>query len=461
MLKKILSLLGNPAATSVTREEEQVQQPYAAYNRSRKMGNSAYPCYAPWSSISFNIDGTANVCCLNKKTSVSVAGKSIDEIWNSAAFNTLRDRVAAGDLDYDCASCKHRIDAGNFHGTKSVDYDVYFPYHQYPQVMEFCLENTCNLACTMCNTVLSSTIRKKHHLLPSEKHYDDNFVAQLDKYIPHLKEAVFAGGEPFLIPMYFKIWERMVELNPNIVISVVTNGTTLNSRIKNLLENGRFKINISIDTVDKATYESIRVGADFDTVMDNFAWYRDYGVRKNLPLNIPVCPMTLNWQTIPDTVRFANENNVYLNFVHVEKPFLVSLAHAPLQLLNDILAVYRQQSFSNTSIYATNNNKRFAGLTEDIQKWRDAKATAEPEIPYEQLETVWNNKINSATEIKDEAQRVALKQKVEAALLQLPLGKRPAVLAMLCQFSAERLWSFLGDKNDAEILVIFEELTGR
>src|SRR5205814_4784152 len=105
----------------------------------------------------------------------------------------------------------------------------YYPHNpERPRIMEFCLENTCNLACVMCNSLLSSSIRKNEHLPPLKKQYDEHFADQLIPYIPYLKEAIFSGGEPFLIPLYYKIWEQMLDINPDITICVVTNGSTLN-----------------------------------------------------------------------------------------------------------------------------------------------------------------------------------------------------------------------------------------
>jgi MoaA/NifB/PqqE/SkfB family radical SAM enzyme len=304
----------DPAGANETFDNTTVVE-YGAFHQSRSVPPKTALCLAPWVSINFTIDGFANVCCLNRKTAVDIKGKTINEIWQSEEFRKLRKSVAKGNLSYDCAVCKEQIDGGNFTGVKAISYDPFYPANpERPKVMEFCLDNTCNLACTMCNSVLSSTIRKKQNLPDFVPKYDDDFVQQLEEYIPFLESVVFSGGEPFLTPIYFKIWEKIIAIKPNLIISVVTNGTTLNSKIKNLLERGRFKINVSLDSVDKNTYESIRQNATFERVMENFAWFQDYGARKNLSVNIPVCVLTLNWQNIPDIIRFANEKDVSINF---------------------------------------------------------------------------------------------------------------------------------------------------
>ena len=88
----------------------------------------------------------------------------------------------------------------------------------------------------MCDGWSSSLLLKKKCRLPQFPNpYDDDFITQLEEFIPHLEQAFFVGGEPFMIEIYFKIWEKIVETNPSCMISVQTNGTILNQKVKALL----------------------------------------------------------------------------------------------------------------------------------------------------------------------------------------------------------------------------------
>ncbi len=445
---------------------EKYQNIYRLYNLSRNAPALSYLCFAPWTSISFSIDGYATICCLNKKTSVLVAGKSINDIWNSDSFNQLRKHVASKNMDYDCSICNEQIKTGNFSGTKAIGYDTYLPYDlTRPRVMEFCLENTCNLACTMCNSVLSSTIRKNQELPPLEKMYDEKFVDELMEYIPYLQEAIFSGGEPFLVPNYFRIWEKMIGLNPKIKISVVTNGTTLNERIKDLLEQGRFNINVSIDSVDKATYELVRAGAKFETVMKNFQWFRDYGSRKNLPVNIPVCPLTLNWKTIPDVVRFANMNEVSLNFVYVERPASLSLVHRDPEYLNEVIEFYNGQYFDDSTHFSKNNISRFKELIGFVEKWKRNNLSKKEATEPETLMHSWEEKIMMNQDIpqtrKHSTSREDMVKRIKEAIAEVPEDKQVAVINLLNKFADDRLYSFIEGKSAREIAVVFAEFAGK
>ncbi len=431
------------------------------YAQSRSVPKSAPACLAPFTSISFNLDGSANVCCLNKKTTVYIQDGSIDDIWKSKEFELLRKNVVENNLEYDCGACHSQILAGNYAGVKAADYDNYYPYNiERPQFMEFCLENTCNLACKMCNSLLSSTIRTKENLPPLKKHYDDKFVTQLEPYIPHLKEVAFAGGEPFLIPLYYKMWEKMLDLNPNLLIGIVTNGSVLNEKIRTLLNRGRFRINISIDSADKQTYEAIRRNGNFEHLMENFNWFKEYGERVNLPINIPICPLTDNWSTIPQTVRFANQHNVTLNFVYVYRPFAMALANCKAAYLENIIAQFSSEKFESLSPRAAANISRFNGLLEEIKKWRDNNLQLEQTVHHSNLMQMLQTKIEVWGAEKTAAERDTMFEKINEMFNAIPPQNHEVAIRFFGGYSAQSLGEFLETKNNKEIAVFFRELVG-
>lgn len=410
-------------------------------------------CMAPWSSMSFNIDGTVAVCCYNKKTTVSIVGKSIKEVWESSSFNALRDHVEKNDLSYDCQICLNKVQAGSNTNLKARDYDK-FDQGKWPQIMEFCLDNVCNLACEMCNSVLSSTIRKNNNLPVFQTKYSDEFLNELDDFIPHLKEAVFVGGEPFLIPSYFIIWEKMRKLNPSISISIVTNGTVLNNRIKTILENGQYNLNISIDSVDKQTYESVRNNAKFDTLMDNFVWFKDYCDRKKTTLNIPICPMTSNWKTIPDIVRFANKNNAFINFCYVDKPLSLSLLEAEEELLETIHHTFLLEQFETHSFASEQNVEKFKNLISDVEKWKVKKNKLVTDF------IGWKTKVLTTISEQQKPAFVTIINQVETTLNGLENAEQRYVLQIVDELSMDRLYEIGFGKNQDEIDTIISDVLG-
>lgn len=250
-----------------------------------------------------------------------------------------------------------------------------------PRCMEFELSNTCNLECAMCFGDFSSSIRKNREKRPPlESPYDAAFIDQLDAFLPHLWEAKFYGGEPFLIPLYYDIWDRMMAINPNITVHITTNGTVLNQKVKRLLENLNVLLIVSIDSFDPKTYESIRVNADFDRVMENLDYFTAINKQRHRPMSIAVCPMILNWQEIPDIVHRCNQNGHTVYFNTVWYPLELSLRNMPSAMLAEVSAFYEGFQPRHYDAISLQNQAMLEGLLHQVKKWREEAAAREQAV---------------------------------------------------------------------------------
>ena len=307
----------------------------AQYAASRTSTYKFIVCHAPFVNLNFEQNGNVRACCYNTKDILGTwPAQSIQEIWRGEKAVTLRNHIRVNDLGGGCTECGNMIIAGNNQGVRAKYFDEfagnnvdsrihYFRnkltgHINYPRVMEFELSNECNLECVMCNGYFSSSIRKNREKLPpSVSPYNDRFVDELDHFIPHLTDAKFLGGEPFMIDIYLKIWERILKINPKVRIHITTNGTFLNSRIKKLLEGLTAGIILSIDSVNKETYQKIRVNGNYEKVMENLDYLLDYTKRKKTFISMAACPITYNWHEMPEMLEFCMERNIalYLNAV--------------------------------------------------------------------------------------------------------------------------------------------------
>jgi len=326
-----------------------------AYNSSRTYADKSIVCHAPYVNLNFEQTGDVRACCYNFK---HVLGKwpqqSIREIWQGEKLKALRGYIREDNLGGGCIECGKMIEAGNHQGVRARYYDEFAANSLtdkvsnmarkvtggfvYPKVMEFELSNECNLECIMCNGSFSSSIRKNREKLPPIiSPYNDKFVDELDEFIPHLTDAKFLGGEPFMIDIYLSIWERILKINPKIRMHITTNGTFLNNRIKNLLEGLNAGIIMSIDSVEKETYKRIRVNGNYDKVMENLEYFIDYTRRKKTFISMAACPMTNNWMELPQMLEFCLARNIALYFNVVFTPFELSLRDLPAKDLEEVI----------------------------------------------------------------------------------------------------------------------------
>lgn len=327
------------------------------FNLYRGANDGETVCPAPLINLHFSQLGVVTACCFNRTQVLGVYPKqSVREIWEGAAAAELRDALARGDLSKGCEKCLQQIEARDFGGSHAVFYtrhasimaqtrkdhgmvpDVDVNVTPLPMKMEFNIHNACNLQCVMCHGLASSTIRAhREGLGPMVNPYDDAFVDQLEPYLPYVVETDFLGGEPFLMPLYYKIWALIARVNPKTRVCILTNATTLDDRTKALLESLNCWIHVSIDSFRKSTYETIRRGASYDVVMANSRYFQDLMAERGLPVIWRLCPMRLNWQELPDTVRYCTENGIGLFFNQLDSPIGLSLTTLPVDELAHVV----------------------------------------------------------------------------------------------------------------------------
>ncbi|MFO7789195.1 MAG: twitch domain-containing radical SAM protein [Bacteroidales bacterium] len=345
-----------------------------AYNKHRFHGAKPLFCYNPFVNLFFNISGEAIACCRSHDNVLGTyPEQSIRDIWFGEKAERLRDHMRHNDLSMGCAYCEKQIKAHRFQGLPSMRADAY-PYTKkdmYPKIMELELSNVCNLACLMCSGRESSKIRANREKLPPIRSpYDKAFVSQLESFIPRLKEMHFYGGEPFLIDIYYDIWDRVIDLNPKIKMTAVTNGTIYNKHIEQIILSSNFDLTISLDSLDKKRFEYIRKGADLSQVMDNIEKFNQLTDKH---LTISHTPIKLNWQDTPDIVRFCNKIHARLNLSFAERPAKYALWSNHPDVLDDILAYYDSVEFKQDkhNFAAKYNIRVFNEWQEQLRYFRD------------------------------------------------------------------------------------------
>jgi MoaA/NifB/PqqE/SkfB family radical SAM enzyme len=349
------------------------------YDTHRPLGKQKLLCYAPFKNMYFGISGNIRACCRNESYIFGTYPQQmIKEIWNDNRLNIFRNKIIKNDLSCGCDECYEHLTGRNFSAVVARMFDNQKMNRKYPSVMEFELDNTCNLECKICAGRLSSSIRKNREKLPPIKSaYDSDFVAQLKEFIPHLEEARFYGGEPFLIRIYYEVWDLIIKINPRVKIYVQTNGTILNDRIKQLLEAGRFIINVSLDAMDKEVFEKLRVNAKFDSVMENLMYLYHYTLRKGTFFCVTPTLMRENWQELPELIRFCNRLNIPLFYNTLYRPEHLALYAMNATELEKIGNQLKTYSFEQKTGIQKQNAYYYSDFINLIMRWKGEAADRE------------------------------------------------------------------------------------
>jgi MoaA/NifB/PqqE/SkfB family radical SAM enzyme len=409
--------------------------------------DSQLACQAPAKSMRFSHSGNVIACCYNRGHLLgSFPKESLEQIWFGKAAERLRTALQNNNFSLGCQSCEKLIAVGNRAASGAAQYDYLNNHAQrggFPTMLDFEIDSTCNLECVMCSGEYSSSIRKNREHAPKyASPYNDEFVKQLETFIPHLSEARFVGGEPFLIPLHFKIWDRMVELNPSMVINVLTNATVLNERIKTLIDNANFKISVSIDSLVKETYERIRINANFEEVRSNFRYFKAAMDEKGHVMNFNLCPMRQNWHEIPDYFQFCSDNNIQAVLHTVEFPNHCSLWNLPPSELEKIRQSFEAVVLNGQDSVSRSNAITFKSLLEQVEDWLSSSLRSQP---IAQAETFDGLTARLAIRMKEELEEGEDGAKefhfVSALLDEFSPGDRTKIARFLLQLPAYLLVS--------------------
>ncbi|HET6923114.1 MAG TPA: radical SAM protein [Anaeromyxobacteraceae bacterium] len=363
----------------------------AEFDRFRGAAPGTPACTAPTINLHFSQMGVVTACCFNRRQVLGVYPRnSVAEIWHGQPIRELREALARYDLGAGCEKCQQQLEARDFGGSHAVFYTVYARMlaekraqwgtaagdaaaGPLPMRLEFNVHNSCNLQCVMCHGLASSAIRTQREALPAMANpYDEAFADQLEPFLPSVVEADFMGGEPFLVPVYRMLWERIARRNPRLQVCILTNGTILDERIQETLERINCWIHVSIDSIDKENYESIRRGASFDRVMENCRWFQDLMRRRGLTFLWRLCPMRLNWREIPQVLLHCNRNDIELMYNQLDSPLGLSLHTLPPSELRSVISHLEARApAAEGGATALRNGQHYRELIERLKGFLD------------------------------------------------------------------------------------------
>jgi len=173
-----------------------------------------------------------------------------------------------------------------------------FLVEPFPLHIDIELSNICNLRCPMCYREFYQKKRKKEFL-------DYNLFMKIvdectSEKLPSIK--LVGGGEVFLYPDIYHALDYLSTKN-FLDIRVNTNGALLTQNLaEKIVDSTLTYIIFSVDGAKKETYNSIRVGADFDEVVSNIRYLarirNDKGKGKPLLKVQMVCSAKTKYEVI-------------------------------------------------------------------------------------------------------------------------------------------------------------------
>ncbi len=175
-----------------------------------------------------------------------------------------------------------------------------------PSMLSFIGTADCNIDCPACSQNTVRLLRVQHRAAT-----EPDVLA----HVPYLHQFIWHGGEPWLIRGFRAFVDGFrAEDNPNLTFGFTSNGTLLDAgELAKLEKFPRLNASISMDSFVPATFEAIREGARFETVLANVlrAVARNDAPRRVMSVGLIV--VKSNMLELPFNLRFAMEHGIGLN----------------------------------------------------------------------------------------------------------------------------------------------------
>ena len=267
------------------------------------------PCKKPFTALEIYENGDCFTCCpdfLKKKVEIgNIEKQDIDEIWNGERIKDLRKKVLKGNF----SACKRDICVLYEPCTKK---QIPSDYKKGPKEIKINYDYECNYNCIKCRDTVIINSDKQNEL------YNDIYLPKVVKIAKNAEIVSLLGsGDPLFSRHSRLLMKELVKSYPDIKFKILTNGFFMNEdSLKEIgIQNNIQGVSVSVDAVNRETYEKILRTDGFDRVMKNIelmAEWKKQGRIEWITMNFVV--HLLNYKEMAEFVKIAQKLDVTAYF---------------------------------------------------------------------------------------------------------------------------------------------------
>jgi len=175
-----------------------------------------------------------------------------------------------------------------------------------PTMLSLIASADCNIDCPACSQNAVRRVDVRHRARTE---------ADVLALVPWLQQFIWHGGEPWLLAGFRAFVDGFrPEHNPNLAFGFTTNGTLLDAdELAKLQRFPRLNASISMDSFRERTFERVRAGARFGTVLANTLRAVAAHDAPRRVFSVGLIAMKSTLPELPFNVRFAIEHDIGLN----------------------------------------------------------------------------------------------------------------------------------------------------
>ncbi|OUR93617.1 hypothetical protein A9Q84_19300 [Halobacteriovorax marinus] len=234
-----------------------------------------------------------HACCPNQlpKEVGDLSRDSINEIWNSKAYQDIRSSILDGSFKYCDESQCPEIQTNSLPDRdivtdkrlRKIINEGLVELELGPEVLNLSYDQTCNLACPSCRVDFISSNDQSSQDVFTKIGYE-----VLNTTADNVKRVLFcSSGDPFSSQHFKSLLQELdFKKNPELRIQIVTNGVLFTEKMWDELQNIHGRIDlvcISIDAAKKDTYEIVRKGGDWHKLLKNLEFIKSLRKKGLIP----------------------------------------------------------------------------------------------------------------------------------------------------------------------------------
>ena len=184
----------------------------------------------------------------------------------------------------------------------------------------------CNIDCPACSQNIVRLARVQHR---------PETVPDVLAHMPYLHQFIWHGGEPYLIKRFREFIDTFQTAdNPNLTFGFTSNGTMLTSReVEKLKKFPRINASISVDSFVKETFEQIRAGSQFESVMTNLGRALEIHDAPKRVFSVGMIICKTNFLELAHNLQYAIDHDIGLNL----SPILIYPLPERLDIFQDFV----------------------------------------------------------------------------------------------------------------------------
>ena len=234
---------------------------YSLYDRKGKLGVTTNKCNFPHKAVAIDGFGNCMVCECDGWLPISVCNimevDRLDQIWQTPRAKTIQGTVDQGKFTW-CSVNRCGILKGNkIRETHYVSINI---------------DESCNLACPSCRK--TKVYRTNGDDFDARRNLVMLLLDLINKFDLPIEIMMSGNGDPFASLIYRPLLLGM-EPKENVNIRFLTNGLLLKKLMPKMKVKESIRhLDISIDAGDRDTYEKVRLGGKWETLIENLDYVK-------------------------------------------------------------------------------------------------------------------------------------------------------------------------------------------